>query len=109
MLILKGHVIGVAAKGTPEKPWHLVAIQAQSINRNGFIETTLFELGVFGEAAKNGLQNSYRELQGSEVYAPVTVNYNEKYKELSYQLAGIPLRVAEQRPVQSAPAKAVGA
>jgi len=104
MLILKGSVIGVADKGTPEKPWHLVAIQAQSLNRNGFIETTLFELGVFGEAAKGGLHNAYRALKGVEVYAPVTVNYNEKYKELGFQLAGIPLRISEQTSVQSSPA-----
>jgi hypothetical protein len=106
MLILKGSIIGVADKGTPEKPWHLVAIQAQSLNRNGFIETTLFELGVFGESAKQGLHNAYRAIIGTEVYAPVTVSYNEKYKELGYQLAGIPLRIAEQRPVQSQPTPA---
>ena len=107
MIILKGTVVGVVDKGTPEKPWAIVGIQAQSINRNGLIETKLFELSVFGDACKNGLHNTYRSIKGTEVYAPVSVAFNERYKQVDFQLAGIPLRLDEARPVQSPP-KAVG-
>ena len=105
MKILKGTVVGVVDKGTPEKPWAIVGIQAQSLNRNGLIETTLYELGVFGNTAKDGLHNVYRTQIGVEVYAPFEVQYNEKYKELNYQLAGIPLRIADQRPAQAGPSQ----
>ncbi|WP_375509167.1 hypothetical protein [uncultured Caballeronia sp.] len=103
MKILKGTIVDVIDKGTPEKPWAIVGIQSQSPNRNGMMQFELFELSVFGEAVKNGLHNVYRGQKGVEVYAPFTVSYNERYKELNYQLAGIPLRIEESRPVQAAP------
>lgn len=108
MQLLKGTVIGVADKGTEAKPWAIVAISSNTINRNGFIEPKLFELTVFGDNVKNGLHNAYRALKGVEVFAPFNVEYNEKYRELSYQLAGIPARLEEVRPVQSAPAAKAG-
>lgn len=105
MMILKGTVVGVVDKGTPEKPWAIVGIQALSLNRNGLPQTDLYELSVFGEAAKQGLQNTYRAQQGVEVFAPFTTQYDEKYKKLQYQLSGIPQRLAEQRPVQTGPSQ----
>lgn len=105
MKILKGIVSGVVDKGTFDKPWAIVGIEAKSVNRNGLIETTLYELSVFGKSAADGLHNTYRALQGAEVYAPFEVQYNEKYKDLNYQLAGIPLRIAEQRPAQAGPSQ----
>ncbi|MFW9088218.1 hypothetical protein ACOI7N_27235 [Pseudomonas sp. P2758] len=110
MKILKGVIVDVLDKGTPEKPWAIVGIQAESVNRNGMKQFELFELSVFGDAVKNGLHNVYRAQKGVEVYAPFSVNYNERYKELNYQLAGIPLRLDEARPVQpvsSVPQKSV--
>lgn len=110
MQILKGVVVGVVDKGTPEKPWAIVGIQSNSVNRNGLIETKLYELTVFGENVKNGLHNVYRAQKGVEVFVPFNVEYNERYKELSYQLGGIPLRLEESRPVQGSSApKSVGA
>jgi hypothetical protein len=110
MKILKGVVSGVVDKGTPEKAWAMVGIESRALNRNGFIETTLYELGVFGQAHKNGLHNAFRDINGVEVYVPFEVKFDEKYKQYKYELAGIPLRIAEQRPVQSTTApKAVGA
>ena len=108
MQIHKGTVVGVIDKGTDEKPWAIVGIQAASLNRNDLIEFKLYELTVFGDKVKNGLHNAYRALKGVEVYVPFSVEYNDRYKELSYQLAGIPLRLEESRPVQPA-SKAVGA
>lgn len=108
MQILKGTVVGVVDKGTAEKPWAIVGIQAASINRNGLVDTKLYELTVFGDNVKNGLHNAYRAIKGTEVYAPVSVEYNDRYKEISYQLAGIPLRIEESRAVQAAP-KVAGA
>jgi hypothetical protein len=106
MMILKGTVVGVVDKGTPEKPWAIVGIQSLSLNRNGLPQTDLYELSVFGDAAKQGLQNSYRSQMGVEVFAPFTTQYDEKYKKTQYQLTGIPQRLAEQRPVQSGPSSA---
>lgn len=102
MKILKGVIVDVLDKGTPEKPWAIVGIQAESVNRNGMKQFELFELSVFGDAVKNGLHNVYRAQKGVEVYVPFTVSYNERYKELNYQLAGVPLRLEEQRIVQAA-------
>ena len=111
MKILKGFVTGVIDKGTTEKPWAIVGIESKALNRNGLIETTLYELGVFGQACKEGLHNAYRAQMGVEVFAPFDVSYNEKYKELNFQLSGVPLRIVENRPVQSTSSspKAVGA
>lgn len=99
MKILKGVIVDVIDRGTPEKPWAIVGIQAESLNRNGMKQFELYELSVFGDAVKQGLHNAYRAQKGVEVYAPFNVSYNERYKELNYQLAGIPLRIEEQRPV----------
>ena len=99
MFIIHGTIVGVVDKNqNTDKAWAIVGIEARSINRNGLIETRLYELSVFGDAVKNGLHNVYRTQKGVEVYAPISVSYNERYKEVNYQLAGIPLRIQEERP-----------
>lgn len=99
MIIIHGTVVGVVDKNqNTDKAWAIVGIEARSVNRNGLIETRLYELSVFGDAVKNGLHNVYRGHKGVEVYAPISVSYNERYKEVNYQLAGIPLRIQEERP-----------
>ncbi|WGW63936.1 hypothetical protein [Pseudomonas aeruginosa] len=51
---------------------------------------TTYKLRVFGDAVKNGLHNAYRNLAGVEVYAPYNDEFDEKYKRISYSLAGAP-------------------
>jgi hypothetical protein len=103
MIILKGIIVGVVDKGTTEKPWAIVGIEARSLNRNDLIETKLFECTVFGDNVKNGLHNVYRAQKGVEVYAPINVAFNERFKSVDFQIAGIPLRIEEARPVQATP------
>ncbi len=115
MLLIKGHVIGVADKGEGDKRWAIVALQTTSKDRDGFDVTQTIKARVFGDAMKEGLHNAYRALQGSEVYAPVTVGVNDRYSSIDYLLAGTPLRLQEARPqpapnpAATAQAKAVGA
>ena len=115
MLLIKGHVIGVKEKGDADKRWAIVALQTTALDRDGFEITQTVKARVFGDAIKEGLHNAYRQLTGVEVYAPVTVGVNDRYATVDYLLAGIPLRLQEARPVQSAPsgqqaqAKAAGA
>ncbi|MGR3611034.1 MAG: hypothetical protein ACU0BN_19565 [Sulfitobacter sp.] len=115
MLIIKGTVIGVADKGEGDKRWAIVALQTTSLDRDGFQITQTIKARVFGDAMKGGLHNAYRQLAGVEVFAPVTASVNDRYSSVDYMLAGIPLRLQEARPVQSAsagqpaPAKAAGA
>lgn len=109
--ILRGYVKGVVTKGDENKPWYIVGIESVSKDRDGFETTDLVKFMVVGNQAKEGLQNVYRDLQGSEVYAPYKDEINEYngFHSIRYSLAGIPLRLAEQRPVQearSAPAAA---
>jgi hypothetical protein len=103
-IIIKGTVIGVADKGEGDKRWAIVAIQTTSKDRDGFDITQTIKARVFGDAMKGGLHNAYRQLEGVEVFAPVTIGVNDKYLSVDYLLAGIPLRLQEARPVQSAPA-----
>ena len=106
MLIIHGTIVGVVDKNThTDKPWAIVGIEAQSVNRNGLIETKLYELTVFGDAVKQGLHNVYRGQKGVEVYAPISVSLNERYKEINYQLAGIPLRIQGERAPAASPSK----
>ncbi|SFB64163.1 hypothetical protein [Azotobacter beijerinckii] len=103
MKILRGHVLGVADKGEGDKRWALVGIQITSKDRDGFDITETIKLRVFGQQIKDGVHNSYRNLVGSEVFAPYQDEFDDKYKRISYSLAGLPLRLQEARPVQSSP------
>lgn len=97
MKILRGFVQGVVNKGTPEKPWALVGISHVSRNRNGFEETTVLEFMIAGQQFKDGLQNAYRQLQGSEVFAPYSDeidSFNGKSR-IRYQLQGVPLSLVD--------------
>jgi hypothetical protein len=104
MKILRGFVQGVVPMGSPEKPWALVGINSISKNRNGFDETDLIEFMVAGKQYKDGLHNAYRQLEGTEVFAPYSDEidtYNGKSR-IRYGLLGVPVRLQEARPVQEA-------
>lgn len=97
MKILKGFVVGVVEKGTPQKPWAMVGINSISKNRNGFDETSLTEFMVAGQQYKDGLHNAYRQQIGAEVYAPfrdVADNYNGRLS-VKYSLQGVPVRLMD--------------
>lgn len=109
MKILHGFVKGVVTKGTEQKPWSIVGIETISKDRDGFDQTELIKFMVAGKQHQEGLQNVYRTLEGSEVYAP----YNDEIDEyngksrIRYSLQGIPLRLQEvtrERPAAVAPA-----
>lgn len=101
-LIIQGTVIGVADKGEGEKRWAIVAIQTTSKDRDGFDIVKTEKCRVFGDAVRNGLHNAYRQLVGTEVFAPVNPEVNDRYKSIDYLLAGMPLRLQESRPQPAA-------
>ncbi|EPB6485926.1 hypothetical protein M2I89_15600 [Pseudomonas aeruginosa] len=110
MKILKGYVLGVVDKGEGDKRWAIVGIKATDKDRDGFDVDTTYKLRVFGDAVKNGLHNAYRNLAGVEVYAPYNDEFDEKYKRISYSLAGAPLALIEKplgtaQPKPAAPAQ----
>lgn len=115
--IAKGFVQDVLNKGEGDKAFAIIGIGVTKKNRNGFEETSVMEFAIRGEQFKAGLHNAYRQLKGTEVYAPYSDEIDTYYKDnprIRYQLSGIPLRLQEARPVQSAPAgqpaaKAAGA
>lgn len=97
MKILRGFVAGVVKKGTEEKPWASIGINAISTDRDGFEETHLVKFMVAGQQYKDGLQNAYRQLIGTEVFAPYRDEldeFNGKYR-IRYSLQGIPLRLVQ--------------
>ncbi len=97
MKLLRGFVKGVVTKGTEAKPWAFVGIEEVSQDRDGFDQTHLVKFMVAGNQFKEGLQNAYRSLIGSEVFAPYSDDideYNGKYR-IRYSLQGIPLRLQE--------------
>lgn len=104
MKILRGFVKGVVTKGTEEKPYSVVGIECISKDRDGFDQTQLVKFMVAGQQHKDGLQNAYRGLVGTEVFAPFSDeidNFNGKAR-IRYQLQGTPLRLQEaqrERPV----------
>lgn len=95
MIIVKGTVIGVVDKGEDDKRWAIVGLQTNSVDRDGLQVTQTIKVRVFGDAIKGGLHNAYRNLNGVEVYVPVTVGVNDRYSTVEYLLAGIPLRLSE--------------
>lgn len=114
MKILRGFVLGVVQKGTPEKPWAMVGVNEISQNRNGFDETNLVEFMVAGQQYKDGLHNAYRQLIGAEVFAPYRDeldSFNDKHR-IRYSLLGVPVRLVdapEKSSVAPAPAAAAPA
>ena len=109
MKILRGFVKDVINKGTDEKPWCYVGIEAISKDRDGFDQTTLVKFMVAGNQFKEGLQNAYRVLIGTEVFAPYSdeIDYFNNKARIRYSLAGIPLclqDVTRERPAAVAPA-----
>lgn len=110
MKIAFGHIQDVLDRGEGDKAYSIIGLGVTNKNRNGFDVTTVMEFQVRGEDYKKGLQNVYRQLKGSEVYAPYNDEIDTYYKDnprIRYNLQGPPLRLAEQRPVQSAPAHKV--
>lgn len=104
MKIIRGFVNSVVDKGEGDKRWAIVAIDEKEIDRDGIEISKTTKCRVFGNALKGGLHNAYRQLQGVEVFAPVNVGVDNRNNEPEYLLSGIPLRLQEARPVQSAPA-----
>lgn len=91
MKILHGSILGVVDKGSPDKPWALIAIQSTSKDRDGFEIIETIKVRVFGEMIKQGYHNSYRQHVGAKVFMPVTISYDNKYGDISFTLAGLPL------------------
>lgn len=106
MKILRGFVAGVIKKGTDEKPWASIGINAISKDRDGFEETHLVKFMVAGQQYKDGLQNAYRQLIGTEVFVPYRDEideFNGKFR-IRYSLQGIPLRLSEAPEKSAGPA-----
>lgn len=106
MKILRGFVVGVVKKGSEEKPYAMVGINAVSADRDGFEETHLVKFMVAGAQFKDGLHNAYRQLIGAEVYAPFRDEldeFNGKFR-IRYSLQGIPLRLTEAPEKSTGPA-----
>lgn len=97
MKILRGFVKGVVNRGTEEKPWCYVGIETVSQDRDGFDQTDLVKFMVAGNQFKEGLQNAYRNLIGTEVFAPYSdeIDYFNNKARIRYSLQGIPLRLQE--------------
>lgn len=111
MKILRGFVAGVNKKGTEEKPWAMVGINAVSVDRDGFEQTTLVKFMVAGQQYKDGLQNAYRQQIGAEVFAPYSDELDEfnGKTRIRYSLQGVPLRLMDQPTAASAAAPAARA
>lgn len=109
--IAQGFVQDVMDRGTGDKAFAIVGIAVTKKNRNGFEETSVMEFPVRGEQFKSGLHNAYRQYKGTEVFAPYSDEIDKYYPDnprMRYTLSGIPLRLQEARPVQSAPAAQPG-
>ncbi|HBM08917.1 MAG TPA: hypothetical protein DD403_12560 [Pseudomonas sp.] len=104
MNIIKGTVIAVVDKGEGDKQWAIVALSTTAKDRDGIDIVKTVKVRVFGDMHKGGMHNAYRGQVGVEVYMPVNAEANTKYNSVDYTVAGIPLRLQEARPVQSAPA-----
>lgn len=103
MKIAKGFVQDVLDRGEGDKAFSIIGIAVTTKNRNGFDQTFVMEFQVRGEQHKAGLQNAYRQLKGTEVYAPYTDEIDTYYKDnprIRYSLQGIPLRLQEATPVR---------
>lgn len=106
MKILRGFVAGVNKKGTDEKPWAMVGINAVSVDRDGFEQTNLVKFMVAGKQYQEGLHNAYRQQIGAEVFAPYSDEldeFNGKYR-IRYNLQGVPLQLQDRPSLNSRPA-----
>lgn len=106
MKILRGFVAGVNRKGTEEKPWAMVGINAVSVDRDGFEQTTLVKFMVAGQQYKDGLHNAYRQQIGAEVFAPYSDELDEfnGKTRIRYNLQGVPLQLQDRPTLTSRPA-----
>lgn len=107
MKIAHGHIQDVLDRGEGDKAYSIIGLGVTTKNRNGFDVTSVMEFQVRGDQYKAGLQNVYRQLKGTEVYAPFTDEIDTYYKDnprIRYNLQGVPLRIAEQRPAAAAAA-----
>lgn len=93
MLIVRGKLLEVKDMGTSDKPWALIVVHVVSKDRDGYECVQPVKIRAFGEMIKQEYHNSYRTAVGAEVFVPVTAEVNERYKEVSYQLAGLPVRL----------------
>lgn len=100
MIIIQGICKGVVDKGEADKRWAIVGIESTSVDRDGFEQTELVKVRVFGDQIKEGYHNAYRQLQGVDVYMPVNVTFDVKYSNLSYSLVGLPVRLQKIPPAQ---------
>ena len=105
MKLLRGFVLGVVEKQGKNSKYAVVGINSISKSRSGFDESTLYEFMVAGSDFSQGLHNAYRQLEGSEVFAPYNDEidtYNGKSR-IRYSLSGAPLRLQEAPAQQSRP------
>lgn len=97
MKLVRGFVQDVITKGSEEKPYAVVGIDSVSKDRDGFDQTTMVKFMIAGQQFKDGLQNAYRQLKGSEVFAPYTdeIDYFNNKARIRYNLTGIPVRLQD--------------
>ena len=98
MKILMGVVADVIDKGEGDKRWAIVGINCVKTDRDGFQSEDLVKLRVFGDQIKNGIHNAYRQLKGQTVFVPFNDEFDGQYSRISYSLAGLPLKLAQQQP-----------
>ncbi|MFY1662837.1 hypothetical protein [Pseudomonas sp. Pseu.R1] len=99
MKIAKGFIQDVLNRGEGDKAYSIIGLGVTSKNRNGFDVTNVMEFQVRGEDYKRGLQNVYRQLIGTEVYAPFTDEIDTYYKDnprIRYNLQGPPVQLVER-------------
>lgn len=97
MKIVRGFVQNVITKGTEEKPYAVVGIDSVTKDRDGFDQTNMVKFMIAGQQYKDGLQNAYRQLIGSEVFAPYIdeIDHFNGKARIRYNLQGIPVRLQE--------------
>jgi len=104
--MVRGHVVGVADKGTGDKQYAVVGVQIQSVDADGFPVTETVKLMVFGRDFKQGVHNAYRPLVGSEVFAPYRDAGDERGNGVRYFLAGPPVQLQDKVVQQAGPRSA---
>lgn len=97
-VLIHGKVLGVADKGEGDRKWAIIGIEVKTRDRDGFDQTELFKVRVFGDRIKEGQHNTYRTCTGTDVYMPVNVEYNKQYQRVEYSLAGLPVRLQQVQP-----------
>jgi len=99
---------------TPGNYYGAIGIQSAGTERRfGFENMTTLIVGVYRDNYKTRLHDHYRLLEGQEVLMPVEVSMNKNAKtgiyEMSYTLAGLPLKPALEAfaPQRKSPAELV--